>query len=53
MFIFLYVSLVILLMAGAVFFFIKSVTYSRPRSRSEIIAQLERQFHSSPSSDPF
>ncbi|MCS6960392.1 MAG: hypothetical protein RMK91_10135 [Pseudanabaenaceae cyanobacterium SKYGB_i_bin29] len=52
MFVLLYVSLLLLLMVGAVFFFVKSLTYVRPRSRSEIIAQLERQFHSSPSGDP-
>jgi|GEM_PF-4287819 flagellar biogenesis protein FliO len=51
MFILLYLSLLFLLILGAVYFFVRalnSAQLSPVANRRQIIEQLERQFHNSP-----
>ncbi len=55
MFILLYISLLCLLVLGAVYFFIRALNSAQivtTSDRQQIIEQLERQFHSSPDREP-
>jgi flagellar biogenesis protein FliO len=55
MFILLYISLLFLLVLGAVYFFVRALNSDQlapAPNRKQIIEQLERQFHSSPDREP-